>query len=79
MEQVHLRIDEGGRIKLPDTLLLRLGLQPSEAIVLEISRAGALIRSKAGESSLTERVASLNLPVSDWDQMKGEIEAERLG
>jgi bifunctional DNA-binding transcriptional regulator/antitoxin component of YhaV-PrlF toxin-antitoxin module len=77
MDRVNLEIDDCGRIQLPDKVLTRLGIQPTDAVVLEVTDTGALIRSKANGGSLTERIASMNLPVSDWEAMKQEIESGR--
>jgi antitoxin component of MazEF toxin-antitoxin module len=71
-------VDSLGRIALPETVMERLGVEPDGRVVLELVEDGALIKSPASETSLTQRVAEMELPVADWDQMKSEIVAGRL-
>ena len=74
MEVMH--IDGAGRLALPTTVLQALGVEPDEDVAVELTEDGLLIRSRASEP-ITERIAAMNLPVGEWEQMEQEIEAGR--
>lgn len=71
-------IDQAGRIALPKSLLEALGLRPSEEVTLRLTDEGLLIEPKKKSGPITARIASMNLPVSDWEAMEKEIEEGRL-
>jgi antitoxin component of MazEF toxin-antitoxin module len=74
MEVMH--IDGAGRLALPTTVLQALGVEPDEDVVAELTEDGLLIRSR-GSDTITERIAAMNLPVGEWEQMEQEIEVVR--
>ncbi len=78
MDKLTLPVDRQGRIALPEEILDRLGVRPESEVIVEIGPNGALIKPKSAEGSLTDKIAEMNLPVSDWDQMKSEIAAGRF-
>jgi bifunctional DNA-binding transcriptional regulator/antitoxin component of YhaV-PrlF toxin-antitoxin module len=73
-------IDRTGRIILPETVLTALGISPSQEteVVIELTETGILIKPKPPRTSITERIAAMELPVADSDEMEQEIEAGRL-
>jgi bifunctional DNA-binding transcriptional regulator/antitoxin component of YhaV-PrlF toxin-antitoxin module len=75
MEVSH--IDHAGRLILTAAMLRALGIAPDEDVLVEVTRDGLLIRPKTTSLTITERIAAMNLPVSDWEGMEGEIEAGR--
>ena len=68
-----ITMDSSRRITLPERILDALGITIKDEILLEMTNAGVLIKPKRA-TPLTDRLASMNLPVSDWEQMKKEIE-----
>jgi AbrB family looped-hinge helix DNA binding protein len=73
-----ITIDQAGRITLPKQILDALKLQPETELVIEVIETGIVIRPKHLAAPLTERIAAMNLPVANWEQMEREIEAGRL-
>lgn len=73
-----ITIDQAGRITLPLQILNALGVQPDAELVIELKDASAVIKPKYPATPITERIAAMNLPVSDWEVMEKEIEAGRL-
>jgi AbrB family looped-hinge helix DNA binding protein len=71
-------IDQAGRITLPKQILDALGVHPEAEVVIELTETGVVIKPKHSTTPITERIAGMNLPVADWDQMEQEIEAGRL-
>ncbi len=73
-------IEQGGHITLPQQILDALGIHTSREtkVIVELTEAGVVIRPMASAHPITDRLASLSLPVADWDQMEREIEAGRL-
>ncbi len=69
-----ITMDSSRRITLPERILDALGITIKDEILLEMTNAGVLIKPKRA-TPLTDRLASMNLPVSDWEQMKKEIQA----
>ncbi len=72
-----ITIDQSRRIKLPKKALDALGVKTKDEIVLELTETGIMIKPKRA-APLTDQLASINLPVSDWEQMKQETEAGLL-
>jgi bifunctional DNA-binding transcriptional regulator/antitoxin component of YhaV-PrlF toxin-antitoxin module len=73
-----MRIDHEGRLILPEDVRRALGVGPDQDVVAEITAAGLLIRAIREATSITERIAAMNLPTADWEQMEREIESGRL-
>ena len=73
-----ITIDRAGRITLPKQILDALGVQPEAEVVIELMETGVVIKPKHHITPITGRIAAMNLPVADWDQMEQEIEAGRL-
>jgi bifunctional DNA-binding transcriptional regulator/antitoxin component of YhaV-PrlF toxin-antitoxin module len=74
-------IEQGGRITLPRQILDALGIQPSREteVIVELTEAGVVIKPRLSAHPITDRLASMSLPVADWDQMEQDIEAGRVG
>lgn len=74
-------IDQTGRITLPASILAALGVEPSQEIevIIELTDSGIVIKPKHSGTPITDRIAAMDLPVGDWEQMEQEIEAGRLG
>ena len=73
-----ITIDRAGRITLPKQILDALGVYPEAEVVIELMETGVVIKPKHLITPITERIAAMNLPVAEWDQMEQEIEAGRL-
>lgn len=72
-------IDSAGRITLPKKILQTLRIAPKSEVILEVTdKAEILIKPKKTSLSITEKIASMNLPVSNWLEMEQEIEAGRM-
>ena len=71
-------VDRQGRVKLPRQILDALGVQSETEIVIEITAAGALIKPHQTLTPITEKIAAMNLPVADWEQMEQEIVEGRV-
>jgi citrate lyase alpha subunit len=56
-----------------------LGVGPEEEVILLSTDAGLVIKPKRAATTIIQRIAAMNLPVSNWDTMEQEIEAGRLG
>jgi len=78
MSTQTITIDRAGRITLPKQILDALGVYPEAEVVIELMETGVVIKPKHPITPITERIAAMNLPVADWDQMEQEIEAGRL-
>jgi len=72
-------IDHAGRITLPKSALDALGVCPDEEVTLLLTDVGLVTKPKRAATPITERIAAMNLPVTDWETMEQEIEAGRLG
>jgi hypothetical protein len=48
-------------------------------VIVELTETGILIKAKVRPTPITDRIAAMNLPVADWDEMEKEIEAGRWG
>lgn len=71
-------IDQSGRIMLPEPILNALGVQPESELIIELTEHGVSIRTQPSATPITDRLATMNLPVGEWEQMEKEIEAGRL-
>ena len=74
---INLEIDKNGSITLPPTIIEALGLCSQKGVIIELTKEGALLK-KNKTVSITEEIASMNLPVSDWEDMEKEINAGQL-
>jgi len=70
-------IDKNGRVALPKPMLDALGITSDSEVVIELTDAGIIIKSTNLTPSITQRIADMNLPVADWDEMEQEIDAGR--
>jgi len=70
-------IDKNGRVAIPKPMLDALGITSDSEIVIELTDAGIIIKSTNLTPSITQRIADMNLPVADWDEMEQEIDAGR--
>ena len=70
-------IDKNGRVALPKPMLDALGIASDSEVVIELTDAGIVIKSPNLTQSITQRIADMNLPVADWDEMEQEIDAGR--
>lgn len=75
-----ITIDQAGRITLPPRILGILGVPASREanVVIEVTKAGVVIKPERSATPITARIAAMRLPVADWNQMEQEIEAGRL-
>jgi len=79
MSSQIVTIDRAGRIALPQQALDVLGAHTSQEaeVVLELTEAGVVLKPKREATPITDRLAAMNLPVADWEQMEHEINAGR--
>ena len=70
-------IDRNGRVALPKPMLDALGITSDSEVVIELTDAGIVIKSSNLIPSITQRIAGMNLPVADWEEMEQEIDAGR--
>ncbi len=70
-------IDKNGRVTLPKPMLDALGIASDSAVVIELTDVGIVIKSTNLTPSITQRIADMNLPVADWEEMEQEIDAGR--
>ena len=47
-------------------------------VTIELTNAAIVIRPKQAFSPITADIASMGLPVADWEQMEQEIEKGRV-
>ncbi len=73
-------VDQSGRITLPQPVLAALGVRASRKIkiIIELTETGVVIKSEHLATPITDRIAAMELPVADWEQMEQEIQAGRL-
>jgi bifunctional DNA-binding transcriptional regulator/antitoxin component of YhaV-PrlF toxin-antitoxin module len=73
-------IEQDGRITLPQQILDALGIRTAREteVIVELTEAGVVIKPKTSAHPITDRLASMSLPVGDWEQIEREIEAGRL-
>ena len=62
-----LTIDQSRRNTLPKCILDALDLTTKDEVLLEMTNAGVLIKPKR-PTPLTDKLASMNLPIPDWKQ-----------
>lgn len=72
------KIDRQGRISIPHDMLNKLGLLPEKDVIIEFFKSGIVIKPKSIETPITKKIAAMNLPVSDWEQIEDEIEKGRV-
>jgi AbrB family looped-hinge helix DNA binding protein len=77
MSAETVKIDHAGRIMLPKTILDAFGIAPEAEVVVESTDIGIVIRPKAQIGPITARIAKMELPVADWEDMEREIMAGR--
>jgi hypothetical protein len=53
-------------------------MTPDAEVVVELTEIGIVIRPKRQDAPITSRIADMDLPVADWDQMEHDIETGRL-
>jgi bifunctional DNA-binding transcriptional regulator/antitoxin component of YhaV-PrlF toxin-antitoxin module len=70
--------DAQGRVLLPKPMLEALGIASESEVVVELSDGSIVIKSKDYVPAITQRIANMKLPVSDWEHMEQEIDAGRL-
>jgi AbrB family looped-hinge helix DNA binding protein len=70
-------IDKNGRVALPKPMLDALGIASDSEVVIELTDVGIVIKSTNLTPSITQRIADMNLPVADWEEMEQEIDAGR--
>lgn len=73
-----IKIDENGSITLSPEIIEALGVGKKTDITIELTKEGAIIKSKEKALSITDRIASMELPVNDWEDMEREINGGRL-
>jgi hypothetical protein len=81
MNMTHtVLIDPAGRMTLPPQALTALGAQSTRGVevVIELTTAGVMLKPRQSLNPITERIATMNLPVADWPELEMEIEAGRL-
>jgi hypothetical protein len=81
MSMTHMAlIDPAGRVTLPPQALEALGAQPARGVevVIELTAASVMLKPRQSLNPITERIATMNLPVADWPELEREIEAGRL-
>ena len=71
-------IDPSGKVKLPRQMRDALNLTPGTTVVLELAERTISIRQQSDLAPITRGIADMNLPVSGWEEMEEEVEAEHL-
>lgn len=66
------KIDKYGRVKIPEKLRHFFGLKPESVVRIEMTDKGIVIQPETITGSITKRIAEMNLPVADWEQMERE-------
>ncbi|HEX9654466.1 MAG TPA: AbrB/MazE/SpoVT family DNA-binding domain-containing protein [bacterium] len=67
------KIDKQGRIQLPEKMREKSGLLPETDVLIELRDDGIFIKPKLTTTPITQRIAEMDLPVSDWEKMEAEI------
>ncbi len=70
------KIDQAGRVTLPQEALDALGLVPETEVVVELADQQIVIKPRQSTHPITERIAAMALPVANWEQLETEIESE---
>ena len=71
-------IDPKGRLTLPKKMRDMLGITQETEVIPELTDIGLMIKLKQAPPPLTAKLAALDLPVGDWEEMETEIEEGRL-
>ena len=71
-------INPKGELLLPKKVCHLLGWLPEMEVTIELTNAAIVIRPKQAFSPITADIASMGLPVADWEQMEQEIEKGRV-
>ena len=77
MFRQRVSIDQAGRILLPKQILDALGVEPESEVILELNEKAVSIKAQHSATPITDRLAEMNLPVADWEQMENEIDVGR--
>ena len=77
MFRQRVSIDQVGRILLPKQILDALGVEPESEVILELNEKSVSIKPQQSVTPITHRLADMNLPIADWEQMESEIDAGR--
>lgn len=72
------KIDKKRRIILPKKMCDVIGFLPETDVIIELTNDGLFIKPKLSATPITKRIASMELPVTDWTQMEKEIETGHL-
>ncbi len=72
-----MKVDRAGALTLPQQSLDALGIRPESEVVVEWTETRIVIRPKSSPTPITDRLAAMDLPVADWDEMELEIESGR--
>ena len=72
------KVDRSGRISLPKPVRELLHLRAGGHVIIELRGKEVTLRAQESAASITDRIAALELPVGDWEQMEREIEVGRL-
>lgn len=72
------KIDKDGRIELPRKMREIFGLHPETDVLIELKKDGIFIKPKLTATPVTHRIAKMGLPVSEWKEMKKEVEEGHL-
>ena len=67
------KIDKQGRIELPEKIRKESGLLPETDVLIELKDGGVFIKPKLTTTPITQKIAEMDLPVSDWNVMEKEI------
>ena len=73
-----LKIDKHGRIQLPEKMRKTYGLFPETDVLIELKDDGIYIKPKLTATPITQKIAEMELPVSDWDEMEDEMAQGRF-
>ena len=75
---ISCKINPRGELLLPQKACHLLGWLPEMEVTIELTNAAMVIRPKQAFPPITTDIASMNLPVADWEQMEHEIEKGRV-
>ena len=69
------KVDQSGRVTLPQAILDAAGITRDAEVVIEASSERIVIRPRQ-LPTITARIAAMELPVADWPAMEDEIARE---
>jgi bifunctional DNA-binding transcriptional regulator/antitoxin component of YhaV-PrlF toxin-antitoxin module len=72
-----VKVDPDGRVTLPKPLLEASGITPEAEVVIELTETGLVIKPKWPHAPITARIALMDLPVAEWEEMERAIEEAR--